>query len=72
MRRFSFSVFFIGIGIGMIFSYFFVLRTKPKFDPSIIIETIPDEIIIQRAKEMGLVDLGLGIDKESMHEPTGK
>lgn len=56
MKKFSISAFFLGIGIGLVFSYFFAVKDRPKLDPNILIKQIPKEIVAERAKEMGFVD----------------
>lgn len=68
MKRFSLSAFLIGLGLGMIFSYFFVLSSREEINPDVVIKSIPDEIVIQRAKELGLIDPNSGIDKEAIQQ----
>ncbi|NLI60978.1 MAG: hypothetical protein GX375_06050 [Clostridiales bacterium] len=66
MKRFSLSAFFIGIGLGMIFSYFYVTSKEVEVNPELIINKLPNEIVIQRAKELGLIDPLTGVDIESL------
>ncbi|HZJ57610.1 MAG TPA: hypothetical protein VFD89_05145 [Clostridia bacterium] len=68
MKNFSLSAFCIGLGFGMIFSYFFIISNITRSDPIAEIENIPNEIVIQRAKEIGLIDPYEGVYKNSMEE----
>lgn len=67
MRGFTLSAFFIGIGLGMILS-FFIINDITKSNPTIDIDRIPDEIVIQRAREIGLIDPYEGVYKDSIEE----
>ena len=54
MRGFTLSAFFIGIGLGMVLS-FFIINDITKSNPTIDIDRIPDEIVIQRARRSALL-----------------
>ena len=71
MRGFTLSIFFIGIGLGMILSFFIVWDTA-KSSPAVDINRIPDELVIQRAKEIGLIDPYEGVFKDSIEEKQFK
>ena len=72
MKRFSLSSFFIGIGLGMILSSILLVSWNKAADRATDIRKIPDEIVIERAKELGLIDPGEGIDKKSMENMMPK
>jgi hypothetical protein len=66
MKHFSLSAFLLGIGFGLIFSYFVVLFDNRINNPEDYILEVPDEVVIERAKELGLIDPTEGISKESI------
>lgn len=54
MRNFSISAFFIGLGLGILFSFFFIwIMYEPPL-PEDIIKTIPDDIIIKEVQHRKL------------------
>lgn len=56
MKPFIFPAFLIGVGMGMILSFFIVININRPMKPEEIINNIPDEIIIEKAKTLGLKD----------------
>jgi len=65
MKHFTLSAFLLGMGFGLILSFFILISAQPKNRQYDILD-IPDSIVIQRAKELGLIDPTEGIDKEAI------